>query len=134
MRKRELGITEPSSDGLLLREVRANRRRAPFRDAGSFSTSLSPTRAGRVCQSWPAPQPIASAGRMGQMKNEYFSPTTTCKSVIAAFALGLLLQACSVVGPPKPPPRPVPVPTPTPAEPVVRYEPTGWSPASGLDR
>lgn len=55
---------------------------------------------------------------------KYFNSKMSCKSVFAALAIGALLQACSV-RPPKPPPRPVPVPT--PAEPVVRYEPAGWS-------
>lgn len=59
------------------------------------------------------------------MKREYFSQKNLCKSVCAAFAMGVLLQACSVMGPPKPPPRPVPVPT--PPEPQVRYEPVAWS-------
>jgi membrane-bound lytic murein transglycosylase A len=68
---------------------------------------------------------------MWRMNREYFNWKTTCKSAITAFATGLLLQACSVVGPPKPPPRPVPVPT--PAEPAVRYEQVGWSRLPGWD-
>jgi peptidoglycan lytic transglycosylase A len=76
-------------------------------------------RAASECECW----------QNGCMKNEYFSLKTTCKSVIAAFAIGMFLQACSVVGPPKPTPRPVPIPT--PAEPVVRYEPAGWSQLPG---
>lgn len=53
---------------------------------------------------------------------KYFCCKTSCKSAIAAFAIGMLLQACSVVGPPKRPTPPVPG-----AEPVVRYEQVGWS-------
>lgn len=75
--------------------------------------------AARECECW----------QNGFMKIKYFSSVTTCKSVLTAFALGIFLQACSVVGPPKPPPRPVPVPT--PAEPAVRYEPVGWSALPG---
>jgi membrane-bound lytic murein transglycosylase A len=67
----------------------------------------------------------------GRMKAEYFSWKTTCKSVLAAFALGMFLQGCSVVGPPKPTPRPVPVPA--PAEPQVRYEKTAWSRLPGWE-
>ncbi len=59
------------------------------------------------------------------MKCEYFSLKNLCKSLFSAFAMGVLLQACSVTGPPPPSPRPVPVPT--PPEPVVRYEPVAWS-------
>ena len=70
----------------------------------------------------------------GCMNNEYFSWKTACKSAVAAFTIGMILQACSVVGPPKAPPRPVPTPTPpTPAEPVVRYERAGWSRLPGWD-
>ncbi|MEJ0035122.1 MAG: MltA domain-containing protein [Gammaproteobacteria bacterium] len=60
------------------------------------------------------------------MRKKYFSLKTACQSAVAAFAMGVLLQACSVVGPPKPPPRPVPTPS-TPPEAVVRYEHVGWS-------
>jgi membrane-bound lytic murein transglycosylase A len=59
------------------------------------------------------------------MSAQYFNWKTTCQSAIAAFVMGAFLQACSVMGPPRPTPRPVPVPT--PAEPQVRYEPVGWS-------
>ena len=66
-----------------------------------------------------------------RMNRQYFNWKTTCQSAIAAFAMGAFLQACSVVGPPRPTPRPVPVPTPT--EPMVRYEPVGWSRLPGWD-
>jgi len=65
------------------------------------------------------------------MNAEYFIWKTVCKSALAAFALGVFLQACSVVGPPKPTPRPVPVPT--AAEPEVRYEKVGWSRLPGWE-
>ena len=57
--------------------------------------------------------------------NQYFSWKAACKSACAAFAMGVLLQACSVVGPPKPLPRPVPAPG-APSEAVVRYDLVGW--------
>lgn len=59
------------------------------------------------------------------MNLKYFSWKTAGQSAIAAFTMGVFLQACSVVGPPRPTPRPVPAPT--APEPQVRYEPVGWS-------
>ena len=63
---------------------------------------------------------------------QYFNWKSGCKWAIAAFALGVLLQACSVVGPPKPPPRAVPPPGTAP-ESVVRYEPVRWSRLPGWE-
>ena len=64
---------------------------------------------------------------------KYFSWKSACKSAIAVLAMGVLLQACSVVGPPKPPPRPAPVPGAVAPESVVRYEPVRWSRLPGWD-
>jgi membrane-bound lytic murein transglycosylase A len=55
---------------------------------------------------------------------KYFSFGTACKSACAGFAMGVFLQACSVVGPTRPP---VPGATPSAPEPVARYEPVSWS-------
>jgi membrane-bound lytic murein transglycosylase A len=61
------------------------------------------------------------------MTMKYFNWKTACKSALVTFSMGVLLQACSVVGPPKPQPRPAPLPGITPPEAVVRYEKVGWS-------
>ena len=64
--------------------------------------------------------------------SKYFRWPAILKSVLAAVAIGALLQACSVMGPATRPARPVPGGSQA-AEGMVRYEHVGWSRLPGWD-
>ena len=64
--------------------------------------------------------------------SKYFRWPAFFKSALAAVAIGVFLQACSVVGPATRPARPVPG-GPQAPEGLVRYEHVGWSRLPGWD-